>query len=198
MELELFSCPFATTPTPVTSLRYPLLFLFLSIFFSRNPTPLTDLKILLQKHRTRSGAGFLNVVVTAFELCVHNSARSPCFPGGGGSRSAFFRFLNTPAPAKNGKKDRNKKKLGSWSLAYAMHEPRPAALRKINEREKGNARQGSGAKPPRDKKKKKDTRACVRSLARSLLSHPSILPWSSPLLRSIEKHCITPNVLSKL
>jgi hypothetical protein len=44
MELELFSCPFATTPTPVTSLRYPLLFLFLSIFFSRNPTPPTDLK----------------------------------------------------------------------------------------------------------------------------------------------------------
>jgi hypothetical protein len=47
-----------------------------------------------------------------------------------------------------------------------MQEPRPAALSKINEREKGNARQGSGAKPTRDKKIKE--RASARSLARAL------------------------------
>jgi hypothetical protein len=169
MELELFSCPFATTPTPVISLRYPVLFLFLSIFFSRNPTPLTDLKILLQKHQTRSGAGFLNVVVTASELSVHNGARSPCFRGGGGGRGRlFFRLLKTPAPAKKEKKDRNKKKLGSCSLAYAMHEPRPAALRNINEHCPARKR---GKTPP---ERQKDTRACVRELASSRARLPRV------------------------
>jgi hypothetical protein len=173
MELELFSCPFATRPTPVTSLHYPLLFLFLSIFFSRNPTPLTDLKILLQKHRTRSGAGFSNVVVTASELCVHNGARSPCFRGGG--ESTFFRFLNTPAPAKKEKKDRNKKKLGSCSLAYAT--ARASARRRARERQ-CPARE-RGKTPRRQKKRYRSVRPLVRWLARS--SSPGLQRAGRPM-----------------
>lgn len=130
-------------------------------------------KILLQKHRTRSDAGVLNLVVTASELCVHNGARSPCFRRGEGGRSAFFRFLNTPAPAKKRKKTGTRRSSATavFCFRYARASARSLTQDKQSRERQCPASEGAGQNPP---ERQKDTRACVRELTRSRARLPRV------------------------